>query len=143
MAPSRISIGARGSASVDENNLPQILVVQTILTFLAVTAVTLRLYVRTRLIKNPGYDDWTMLIAAVRFHSLPSPENVIYSTLGETVVTTHGMKPEIDNMSSCALWVAGSFMFSRPLTGWDTAMHGSTQETAMKRKSPRGHFGSP
>ncbi|KAJ5986384.1 hypothetical protein N7451_010749 [Penicillium sp. IBT 35674x] len=64
MAPSAISIVARGSASVDENHLPQILVVQTILTFLAVTAVALRLYVRIQLIKNPGYDDWTMLIAA-------------------------------------------------------------------------------
>ncbi|KAJ5552476.1 hypothetical protein N7494_001854 [Penicillium frequentans] len=65
MAPSAISIVARGSASVDENHLPQILVVQTIFTFLAVTAVALRLYVRIRLIKNPGYDDWTMLIAAL------------------------------------------------------------------------------
>lgn len=95
MAPSAISIGTRGSASVDENNLPQILVVQTILTFLAVTAVTLRLYVRIRLIKNPGYDDWTMLIAAVRFHSLPSPQNVIFSILGEMVITTHNMEPDM------------------------------------------------
>jgi hypothetical protein len=80
MAPSTILVVGRGSASVGENHLPQILVVQTVYTFLAVTAVALRLYVRIRLIKNPGYDDWSIFIAAVR-SSLPSWARRILSLL--------------------------------------------------------------
>jgi hypothetical protein len=50
-----------------QNDLPRILVVQTILTFLATLAVGLRIYVRIKLIKNTGADNWTMLIAAIGY----------------------------------------------------------------------------
>lgn len=66
MAPSAASIGADSDREW-ENNLPWILAVQSIFTFLALTAVSLRLYVRIKLIKNTGIDDWTMMIAAVGF----------------------------------------------------------------------------
>ncbi|KAJ5933644.1 hypothetical protein N7454_005973 [Penicillium verhagenii] len=61
-----ISVAGRDSASssLNDNHIAQILSVQTIFTFSAVTAVALRLYVRIRLIKNPGYDDLCMLVAA-------------------------------------------------------------------------------
>jgi hypothetical protein len=44
--------------------------VQSILTLLAVTALSLRVYVRIMLIKDTGADDWTVLVAAV-WPSLP------------------------------------------------------------------------
>ncbi|KAJ5921107.1 hypothetical protein N7466_009433 [Penicillium verhagenii] len=61
-----ISIVGRdvASSSVNDNHIAQILSVQTIFTFSAVTAVALRLYVRIKLIKNPGYDDLCMSVAA-------------------------------------------------------------------------------
>lgn len=65
MTPSVTLTEARDSKSTWESHLPQIIAVQTILTFLAVTAVALRLYVRIKVIKNPGADDWTIFIAAV------------------------------------------------------------------------------
>ncbi|CAI7570156.1 unnamed protein product [Penicillium pancosmium] len=64
MAPSTGSTGTDSNTEW-QNNLPRILVVQTIFTFLAILAVGLRLYVRIKLIKNTGADDWTMLIAAL------------------------------------------------------------------------------
>lgn len=66
MAPSTGSTGTDSNTEW-QNNLPRILVVQTIFTFLALLAVGLRLYVRIKLIKNTGADDWTMLIAAVGY----------------------------------------------------------------------------
>lgn len=48
-----------------ENHLPQILAVQTVFTFVVLTVVALRFYVRVKLIKSTGVDDWTMLFAAV------------------------------------------------------------------------------
>jgi hypothetical protein len=66
MAPSTGSTGTDPNTEW-QNNLPRILVVQTIFTFLALLAVGLRLYVRIKLIKNTGADDWTMSIAAVGY----------------------------------------------------------------------------
>ncbi|KAJ5473490.1 hypothetical protein N7475_003056 [Penicillium sp. IBT 31633x] len=48
-----------------ENHLPQILAVQTVFTFVVLTVVALRFYVRVKLIKSTGVDDWTMLFAAL------------------------------------------------------------------------------
>ncbi|EAU37651.1 predicted protein [Aspergillus terreus NIH2624] len=54
-----------GNASEVENDshLGIIIGVQTALTVLAVIVVSLRLYVRTRLVRSFGRDDWTMAIA--------------------------------------------------------------------------------
>lgn len=49
-----------------ESHLPQILAVQTVVVFLAVLFVVLRLYVRIKMIKTVGVDDWTVAAAAVR-----------------------------------------------------------------------------
>jgi hypothetical protein len=56
-----------GNASEVENDshLGIIIGVQTALTVLAVIVVSLRLYVRTRLVRSFGRDDWTMAIAGV------------------------------------------------------------------------------
>lgn len=75
MAPNPESARADSIPMVWENNFPRILAVQTIFTFLALSAVGLRLYVRIKLIKNTGVDDWTMLIAAVG-HSVHIPLEV-------------------------------------------------------------------
>jgi hypothetical protein len=61
MTPSLTLTKARDSKSTGESHLPQIIAVQTILTFLAVTAVALRIYVWINLIKNPGADDLTII----------------------------------------------------------------------------------
>ncbi|KAJ5903318.1 hypothetical protein N7504_005701 [Penicillium tannophilum] len=141
MAPSRISIGARGSASVDENNLPQILVVQTILTFLAVTAVTLRLYVRTRLIKNPGYDDWTMLIAALcalggwilyvfeAAHGLGHSDAWFDAGNGDEEKVTQGTFwqsiPGVIVVAYCFLGAMALFLYCSPMSAYWTQAPGS------------------
>ena len=52
-------------ALAKETHLPQILAVQTVVLFLAVSCVVLRLYVRAFMIKSVGADDWTMTGAMV------------------------------------------------------------------------------
>jgi hypothetical protein len=54
-------------ARANESNLAQILAVQTIVVFLALLCVVLRLYVRIKMIKSVGPDDWTVTLAAVSF----------------------------------------------------------------------------
>ncbi|KAE8371430.1 hypothetical protein BDV26DRAFT_276106 [Aspergillus bertholletiae] len=49
----------------DESHRGIIIGVQTALTVLAVVVVCLRLYVRMRIVRSPGCDDWTMALAAV------------------------------------------------------------------------------
>lgn len=53
-----------------ENNLPAVLAPMTIVHFLAVAVVLLRLYTRIVIIKSPGRDDWVMLAAMV-WHTPP------------------------------------------------------------------------
>ncbi|KAK0387077.1 hypothetical protein NLU13_5390 [Sarocladium strictum] len=48
-----------------ENNLPAVLAPMTIVHFLAVAVVLLRLYTRIVIIKSPGRDDWVMLAAMI------------------------------------------------------------------------------
>ncbi|KAH8168691.1 integral membrane protein [Sarocladium implicatum] len=48
-----------------ENNLAAVLAPLTIVHFLAVTVVLLRLYTRVFIIKSPGRDDWVMLAAII------------------------------------------------------------------------------
>lgn len=50
---------------VNDSHLPQILTVQTVVLVLALICVCLRLYVRIRMTKSMGRDDWTMAGAAV------------------------------------------------------------------------------
>ena len=50
----------------NDSHLGQILAIQTLVVVIAVVCVALRLYVRMRLIKSIGGDDWTMGGAAVR-----------------------------------------------------------------------------
>lgn len=52
-------------ALAKESHLAQILAVQTVVVFLAVLCVALRLYVRIKMIKTVGMDDWTVAAAAV------------------------------------------------------------------------------
>ncbi|RMJ24771.1 hypothetical protein PHISP_04358 [Aspergillus sp. HF37] len=56
-------------ARANESHLAQILAVQTIVVFLALLCVALRLYVRIKMIKSVGSDDWTVTGAA-GFHGL-------------------------------------------------------------------------
>ncbi|PLB48435.1 hypothetical protein P170DRAFT_360773 [Aspergillus steynii IBT 23096] len=53
-----------------ENHLGHIMGIQTALTVAAVVVVCLRLYVRMRLVRSHGSDDWTMSLAAVSCHGL-------------------------------------------------------------------------
>lgn len=55
------------AAQVNNSHLPQILGIQTAVLVLAITCVSLRLYVRIKMIKSTGRDDWTMAGAAVRY----------------------------------------------------------------------------
>lgn len=50
----------------NDSHLGQILAIQTLVLVIAIVCVALRLYVRMRLIKSIGGDDWTMGGAAVR-----------------------------------------------------------------------------
>lgn len=61
------STAADGHDIANDSNLARILAVQTIVVALAVTCVSLRLYVRIRLVKGIGPDDWAMAGAAVSF----------------------------------------------------------------------------
>lgn len=56
-----------------ESHLGHILGVQTALTVVSVIVVCLRVYVRTMLVRSPGSDDWTMVVAAVSVHPFFSP----------------------------------------------------------------------
>lgn len=47
------------------SHLPQILAIQTLVIFLAILSVSLRLYVRIKMIKSLGRDDWCMMGAAL------------------------------------------------------------------------------
>lgn len=48
-----------------ESNLGRILGVTTAIHVVAFVTVSLRLYVRIKMIKSPGRDDWTMVAATV------------------------------------------------------------------------------
>lgn len=48
-----------------DNHVGQILGIQTVVFILAMSCVVMRLYVRIRIIKSTGVDDWTMGGAAV------------------------------------------------------------------------------
>lgn len=50
-----------------DNKGTQILCVLIITTTLALIAFALRMYVRLRIIKNTGWDDYTMIAAIVRY----------------------------------------------------------------------------
>jgi hypothetical protein len=57
------------AATVGQSNishLPQILAIETVVFFLALVSTALRLYVRIKIIKSLGKDDWSMMGAAVR-----------------------------------------------------------------------------
>lgn len=51
---------------VDTNLVAQHLAIQSVVVVLAITFVVLRLYVRLKIIKSTGRDDWVMAGAAVR-----------------------------------------------------------------------------
>lgn len=53
----------------DESHLGHIMGIQSALMVAAVTVVCLRLYVRMRLVRSHGSDDWTMAVAAVRSYA--------------------------------------------------------------------------
>lgn len=57
------------SALAKENHLPRILAVQTTVLVLTVLCVGLRLYVRIKMTKSMGRDDWAMSGAAVSLRS--------------------------------------------------------------------------
>ncbi|KAE8337433.1 hypothetical protein BDV24DRAFT_154378 [Aspergillus arachidicola] len=56
--------------AVDESHREIIIGVQTALTVLAIVVVCLRLYVRMKIVRSFGCDDWTMALAAVSCHGL-------------------------------------------------------------------------
>lgn len=49
----------------NDSHLAQVLAIETLVVVIAVTSVTLRLYVRIKLIKSIGGDDWSIGGAAV------------------------------------------------------------------------------
>jgi hypothetical protein len=49
----------------NDSHLARILAIETLVVVIAVTSVTLRLYVRIKLIKSIGGDDWSIGGAAV------------------------------------------------------------------------------
>ena len=53
-------------AYVAESNLPRIIGVSSVLFFLATLFVGLRMYVRLRIVRSVGRDDWTMAACLVR-----------------------------------------------------------------------------
>jgi hypothetical protein len=63
--------GHRAMAAVisgqrNDSHLAQILAIETLVVVIAIISVTLRLYVRIKLIKSIGGDDWSIAGAAVR-----------------------------------------------------------------------------
>lgn len=75
----------------DESRLGMILGVQTTVTVLAVVAVCLRLYVRVKLVRGSGIDDWTMLIAAVcpLFHCLAAGHSMDMTRVAGELLTMY------------------------------------------------------
>ena len=50
----------------DRNKATAFITVASVLVSIATVLVTLRLYVRTRIVKKPGWDDYLILLALVR-----------------------------------------------------------------------------
>jgi hypothetical protein len=59
----------RSPEYLTENIAPRLLAVEGTLFALAMTAVLMRFYVRIFMLKMFGWDDWMILIAAVRLNS--------------------------------------------------------------------------
>jgi hypothetical protein len=65
------------SGQRSDSHLVQILIIETLVAVIAIVSVTLRLYVRIKLIKSIGGDDWSIAGAAVSFFSGEAPYVII------------------------------------------------------------------
>lgn len=94
-----------------ESNLGRILGITTAVHLLAVTFVALRLYVRIKLVRSPGPDDWTMVAAVVRLPLLHRTDKLRFKQ--ENLCANHGRR-----IISSARSEDGSSSSSRGFTAW-------------------------
>lgn len=71
------------------NRGPELQAVCYTLLVSSVIAVALRIYVRTRMVKNFGLDDWTMCAALVSLSSINTHKHLLTMTSGHILIILH------------------------------------------------------